>query len=178
MNADALVRRLEAFAGTLPSAVAGVTAEEARVRPASGAWSIVEIVNHLVDEECEDFRPRLELVLRDPAIPWPAIDPEGAAMSRRYQEHGLEESVARFVEERRKSVDWLRGRVARLGPDDPAWRRRYTHPKGWSVRAGDVFAAWAAHDALHLRQIAKRLHELAARDAGEFETGYAGEWKA
>ncbi len=178
MNADALVRRLEAFAGVLPAAVAGVTAEESRFRPPSGAWSIVEIVNHLADEECEDFRPRLELVLRDAALPWPAIDPEGVAVARRYQERDLEESVARFVAERRASVGWLRGRVARLGADDPAWRGTYRHPKGWSVRAGDVFAAWAAHDALHLRQIAKRLYELAARDAGEFETGYAGEWKA
>ncbi len=30
--------------------------------------------------------------------------------------------------------------------------------------------------ALHLRRIAKRLHQLAGRDAGPFETGYAGPW--
>jgi hypothetical protein len=35
-------------------------------------------------------------------------------------------------------------------------------------------ASWAAHDALHLRQIAKRLYELTARDAGRYSAGYAG----
>lgn len=30
--------------------------------------------------------------------------------------------------------------------------------------------------AVHLRRIAKRLHQLAGRDAGSFGTGYAGSW--
>jgi hypothetical protein len=39
-----------------------------------------------------------------------------------------------------------------------------------------LLASWAAHDALHLRQIARRLHGLAARDAGPYGVAYAGEW--
>jgi hypothetical protein len=50
------------------------------------------------------------------------------------------------------------------------------HPKVGATAAGDVMASWAAHDALHLRQIAKRLWELAGRDGAPFRTGYAGEW--
>jgi hypothetical protein len=35
-----------------------------------------------------------------------------------------------------------------------------------------------AHDYLHLRQIAKRMYQMAGRDAGEYSTRYAGEWRA
>jgi hypothetical protein len=41
------------------------------------------------------------------------------------------------------------------------------------IRAGDLLAAWAAHDAAHLRQIASRLIDLAKRDAGEYHISYA-----
>ncbi len=44
------------------------------------------------------------------------------------------------------------------------------------MHAGTLFASWLAHDALHLRQIAKRMYELAVRDAGSFDTKYAGDW--
>ena len=42
----------------------------------------------------------------------------------------------------------------------------------------DLLTSWAAHDALHLRQIAKRLFQLAERDGGEYNSRYAGEWRA
>lgn len=171
MDAGALIARMEGFAAALPAAVAGVTGADSRWKPPSGAWSILEIVNHLADEEVEDFRRRLELTLRDPSLPWPTIDPEGWAVQRRYNERELHESVDRFVRERRASLEWLRSLR------EPDWGRTYRHPRG-DLSAGDLMASWAAHDALHLRQIAKRLYELTARDAGRYSAGYAGAWGA
>lgn len=172
MNAAGLVASLEAFAGALPGAVRGLGEADARWKPPSGAWSVVEIVSHLADEEVEDFRRRLELTLRDPAAPWPGIDPEGWARERKYNERGLGESVERFLEERRASLAWLKG----IGEAD--WSRAHAHPALGSLRAGDLMGSWAAHDWLHLRQIAKRRYELAARNAGGFGVGYAGKWGA
>lgn len=170
MDAPALIARLEAFAATLPAAVGGLTAEAARRKPPSGAWSVLEIVNHLADEEVLDFRTRVELTLRDPSLLWPPIDPPAWAVERRYNERDLGESVARFAQERRVSVAWLRSLV------NPDWSRAYQHPKAGPLAAGDLLASWAAHDALHLRQIAKRLYELAERDGGGARVGYAGNW--
>lgn len=31
---------------------------------------------------------------------------------------------------------------------------------------------------LHLRQISKRMYQMAARDAGDYSVHYAGEWRA
>lgn len=169
MDAAAITGRLERFGPVLEALVAGM-GEEARWKPPSGAWSILEIVCHLGDEEVEDFRPRVFSTLRDPAAAWVPIDPEGAARARRYNEQDLAGATARFVTERRRSVEMLRGLA------EPDWSRAYMHPKLGPQTAGMVMASWAAHDALHLRQIAKRMWELAGRDGAPYGTGYAGEW--
>jgi hypothetical protein len=54
--------------------------------------------------------------------------------------------------------------------------RAYAHPKFGPLHAGMLLASWAAHDTLHARQISRRLHDLAARDAGPYSVSYAGEW--
>jgi hypothetical protein len=134
----------------------------------------VEIVNHLADEDRDDFRFRLRSTLEDPSREWPKTDPEGWAVQRRYIEQDLAESMARFERERAESLAWLRSLRS------PDWSRAYIHPKVGPVTAGELMVSWAAHDSLHVRQIAKRLFELAAKQ-GEpegFGTRYAGEWGA
>jgi len=137
---------------------------------AGGAWSILEIVTHLCDEEVDDFRARLRFTLENPQQDWPGIDPVGWAVERQYNLGNLEQAVARFVEERKTSVRWLR--ILR-GVD---WSQAHVHPKIGAIHAGDLLAAWSAHDALHTRQIAKRMHQLAQCRAGDFSTRYAGDW--
>lgn len=175
MNATAIFARLAAFPAAVRAAIACVSDADLRFKPShpgipQGPWCILEILNHLADEETDDFRIRLTLTLSNPAAPWPAIDPQGWAVSRSYLEQDPGETLDRFTTERARSVQWLRSLR------NPDWTRAHNHPKHGPIRAGDLLSSWAAHDALHLRQIAKRLHELAARDAPEFSTRYAGEW--
>ena len=103
---------------------------------------------------------------------WRPIDPERWAIERRYNEGQLSDAVARFTSLRKESLDWLRSL------ERPDWGRAHQQPQYGVFRAGDLLASWAAHDALHLRQIAKRMYQMAARDAGEYSIRYAGEWKA
>lgn len=173
MNTPPLIDRLERFPGVLHAAVSGLPEADARWKPPDGAWSILEVVCHLGDEEVDDFRARLAFVLERKTGHWPPIDPEGWARERRYNDKDLTAAVTRFVDERRRSVAWLRSLPAATD-----WSLAYEHPKFGPIRAGDLLASWAGHDALHLRQIAKRFWELAARDAPGFRTAYAGEWRA
>ena len=172
MNHAMLIASLERFGQMLPAVVRDVTDGDAAWKPPDGAWSILEVVCHLADEEVSDFRQRVALTLSDPNRPWPPIDPDGWAVERRYNEGKLGEVVSRFVSLRVESVEWLRSL------DRPDWTRTHQHPKFGPFRAGDLLASWVAHDYLHLRQIAKRMYEMAARDAGEYSTRYAGEWRA
>jgi len=167
-----VAKRMETFATALTSLLAGVSADEARRRPASGAWSIVEIVAHLADEECEDFRPRLQSLLKDPSAKWPPIDPERAARDRRYIERDLHTELRRFTGERSASIAWLHGLCS------ADWSAVYAISPPGPIRADQLLACWAAHDALHLRQVAKRLYELAEQDGSGQSIEYAGKWGA
>ncbi|MCC6322686.1 MAG: DinB family protein [Phycisphaerales bacterium] len=171
MNLERLVAKLEQFPKTLSAMVTVLSDDEARWKPPSGAWSVLEVVCHLADEEVDDFRTRVRLMQEDPAAPWPGIDPEGWARARAYTNKNLRAELDRFARERAESVRWLRSR----GSWD--WAVSALRPHG-PIRAGDLMVSWAAHDALHARQIAKRMYELAGEDGRPegFSTRYAGEW--
>lgn len=161
---------MRGFARAVRSLVGSLSDEDVRWRPEGGGWSVLEIVNHLADEESQDFRLRLTSTLDDPARPWPPIDPEGWVRERAYQERDLAESLERLVVAREETLAILAG----LGDAD--WTRAYQHPRGGSLSAGDLLVSFAAHDALHLRQLAHRLYQLALRDGPGFSSAYAGDW--
>lgn len=169
MNFQAIARQMEQFPPALQALLATLPAEDARQRGAQGQWSILEIVCHLADEEEEDFGQRVRLTLEDPTREWPKIDPESWASQRAYNERDLSAELDRFAAARAGSIAWLRSLTS------PNWDSTHEHPLG-NLTAGDLLASWAAHDALHLRQIAKRLYELTARDAPGRNIGYAGAW--
>lgn len=172
MNADALIDRLQTYPERLAALLRGLSIEDARWRPKLRQWSILEILNHLADEEAEDFRLRLTLTLEDPQQDWPPIDPQGWAIERSYNERDPHESLHRFTVERTRSIAYLRGLI------DPDWSIAHEHPKFGPIHAGDLLAAWAAHDVLHTRQIIKRLFQLIERDSEGYRTEYAGTWVA
>ncbi len=168
MDVAALTARMERMPAVLEDLLEGTSAEDVRWRPPEGGWSIVEILNHLVDEEVEDFRARLRCTLEDPAREWPPLDPEGIVASRKYQERNLRETLERFRGARADSLAWLATLPA------ARWDTAHVHARRGAMRAGDLLASWAAHDARHLGQLAKRLHALAVRDGAPYSVAYAG----
>lgn len=171
--ADLFVEQLAAFPTALRAMIERLSPEEVRWRPSASDWSIIEIVGHLLDEERTDFGDRLRRVLEDPKAAWPSIDPVAAAAARDDRTRDLPELLAEFEAARSESVAWL----CQLLAADPAvdWSVTKTDPRG-DLSAGDLLASWAAHDLLHLRQIAKRLHQTFDAIGDPFRIGYAGEW--
>jgi len=127
MHFAKLIDSLERFGRTLPIVVRDVTDDDSRWKPPDGAWSILEVVCHLADEEEFDFRKRAKLTLSNPSQPWPPIDPEGWAVERHYNDGILDEAVQRFGRLRTQSTTWLRSL------ESPDWKRAYDHPKLSSV---------------------------------------------
>ncbi len=169
MKLDYAMASLEANAARIAALVRGVGAEQARQRPGPDSWSIIEVVNHLYDEEREDFRARIEAVLQRPNELPPPIDPVGWVMARRYFERDLSESLDNFLGERQASLAWLRDL------EGANWEQPLHHPS-IKLRAGDLLAAWVAHDILHMRQLVE-LHYAATVIAAEpYSVDYAGDW--
>lgn len=162
--------RLAASAQTIRTLVEPVDPAQAGWRPAPGRWSILDVVNHLADEEAEDFRTRLDLVLNHPGEPWPPIDPEGWVEARAYAGRDLAESLARFREERTRSLAWLPSLHA------ADWTRSCAHPTAGTLTAGSLLASWVVHDLLHVRQLVRLHGAWVTARAAPHSTRYAGEW--
>jgi len=159
-------RNREVFTGLF----VGVSLEQARWRPAPDKWSMLEVINHLYDEEREDFRQRIQLVLADPTRPWPPIDPRNWVVSRAYNERELNPSLTNFLSEREASLTWLREL------SQPNWQTSNTGPNG-TLTAGDLLASWLAHDFLHIRQLARLHWQYVGAIADPYQTEYGGPWK-
>jgi hypothetical protein len=169
MDQNYFIEHLKHSAETIRSLTEGVSAEQARWKPEAGSWSILEVVNHLYDEEREDFRQRVDYFLNRPGEDFPPIDPQGWVTRREYNQRDLQESLGNYLTERRKSLDWL----PTLGQAD--WNIARTAPFG-QIKAGDIFVAWAAHDLLHIRQLVELHWAWTVREAQPFDVRYAGDW--
>lgn len=170
MHLDYFLDRLDKNRSVFESLLRGVQLDQARWRPSPEKWSILEVINHLYDEEREDFRQRIELVLADPTGGWPPIDPRNWVITRGYNERDLDTSLNSFFVEREKSVAWL----AQLS--SPDWRNSNEGPNG-TLRAGDLLASWVAHDFLHIRQLARLHWQYVGAVADPYQTTYGGPWK-
>ena len=170
MKLDEMIGQMALQAERIRALVEGVSDEQARWKPDAASWSILEVVNHLYDEERDDFRVRLDLLLHQPEIVAPPIDPQAWVTARAYNERDLGESLANFLAERRRSLDWLRG----LGAPDLA--AEIIMPWGAVYHPGDMAAAWVSHDLLHLRQLVELHWAWTQRTVAPYKSDYAGEW--
>ena len=118
----------------------GLSAEEYLWRPAPGKWCLLEVLCHLYDEEREDFRARVQQVLEAPDKPLVPIRPVEWVTERRYLEQDYEIMLGQFLEERDRSLLWLRSL------DNPRWENLHEHPKLGKMTAGKFLANWLAHD--------------------------------
>jgi len=138
-------------------------------RPAPGKWNLLEIVCHLVDEEREDFRARVQHALESRDTAPPPIDPVSWVTSRDYAGQDYQAKLAAFTNERSASIAWLQSQRS------PRWDSAFNHPQMGRVTARMFLANWLAHDHLHLRQIVRLEYERLKHESGE-DLRYAGEW--
>jgi hypothetical protein len=166
MDFEHLTGQMANNAKTILSLTRGVSVEQARWRPAPESWSILEVINHLYDEEEDDFRQRLDCMLHHPDRPWQSIDPKGRVAERGYNERDLEESVGNFLRVREDSLAWLRGLLA------PDWQAAPFE----RMTAGDMFASWVAHDLLHIRQLVELQWAYLVHTVRPHKVDFAGTW--
>lgn len=170
MDAKTLIAELELGIGMVQSLLAGVTAAEAGFKPTPETWSVLEVVCHLCDEEINDFRQRVDIILHRPGEAWPPIDPAGWVTSHHYAAQDFEAMKQKWLDERHKSLAWLKNL------ENPQWDTESTAPWGAPMKAGDMLASWVAHDGLHIRQLVELRRARVEKITKPYEIGYAGDW--
>lgn len=169
MNLKEMIHQLDINAKRIQWLVQDVSPDQGHYKPSQDDWSMVEVINHLYDEEREDFRQRVDTILHKPGDSLPPINPEAWVIEREYNLRALEPSLENFLEERGRSVRWLATLEA------PNWDLTFTKDD-FSIRAGDVMVSWVAHDQLHMRQLIELQRALTVRDSTPYQVDYAGQW--
>lgn len=164
-----MIQELESSTEIIRSLLMGISQEQARFKPTKETWSILEVTCHLHDEEGEDFREHLDFILHRQDEQWHVIDPQGWITSRKYNEQDFEGMKTKFFKEREQSLEWLQGL------SDPQWDTVYTSKFG-TLKAGDMLAAWVAHDNLHIRQLVELRRAWIERMTQPYAVHYAGDW--
>ncbi len=162
--------QLTTNASAIEQMVAGLDNETARWKPTENDWSVLEVMNHLADEEREDFRIRFQFIISGASGEPQPNDPIRKVTERRYNERDLQASVADYLNERKQSLEWLRGL------QDIPFDNKYSSPQGWSVSAGDMLVSWVAHDVLHMRQLTELKWGYQMHQFSPYDPEYAGDW--
>ena len=170
MNYDQITEKLETNALTFKGLLENISEEQTHWKASSEKWSLLEIVNHLYDEEREDFRQRIKNIFEDPKKEWAPIAPAEWVTKREYAKRDMKTSLNNFIEERKKSIDWLKSLKS------PNWKAIHTHPKLGEMSAEKLLANWLAHDYLHIRQITFMQWCYLSEIAPSIKLDYAGNW--
>jgi len=169
MDIGSVQNQMRTQGNAIAALAAELTYEQARWKPNPESWSVLEVLNHLLDEEILDFRCHLDHLLHTPEAPWPEIDPQGWVTQKRYNERDLDETLSKFNTERENSLAWL------STLEDPNWESKAAFPWG-ALSAGDMLASWLAHDLLHIRQLVELRYALNQQTSEPYHVEYAGKW--
>ena len=167
MNQAIIIGQLAKNADVFIAQLGGKSIEEYKFKPGPDKWCMLEVVCHLADEEREDFSVRIRSVLDDPLQELPGFNPLEWVSSRQYIEQDFEAKLTEFVEERKKSIEWLESF------SKPAWTNSYNHAKMGPLSAEFFLANWLAHDYIHIRQINRLSFEYLQHQAN-VDLDYAG----
>lgn len=169
MEHKKVIQALDNNIAVFNSMLSGIDSSICTWRPRPEKWNLLEIVCHLYDEEREDFRTRLKLVLENPELPLPSINPVAWVKERKYSDKNFLDTLDAFLDEREVSLKWLRSLSS------PKWENAHQHPK-FGPLSGNLFLSnWLEHDYLHQRQILNVKHEY-LKSISKEKLNYAGDW--
>ena len=163
------IHQMSVNAEALRVLLQSISAEQAAWKPDPQTWSFAEVAGHLYVEELGDFRCHLREVLHNPPLAWGALQPGPVAF------RGFDLDLGGFLTERQSSIAWLSSLPA------VAWDAAITASFGpaserVTFTAGDLLAAWVAHDFLHIRQVNELHFAWNAHRAAPYGVRYAGDW--
>lgn len=142
---------LEATAPTLQRLTGALDDAALDFRPAADAWTIREVLAHLVDDEAFIMRQRLARIGKEDRPHLAPHDEQRWYASRNTARDARDELLADFQEQRAASL----GVIRLLHPAD--WQRLGFQPEIGEFTAEGWLEHWADHDTVHLNQIEQTL---------------------
>jgi len=140
-------------------------------KPNAEKWSALEILCHLIDEEKEDFRFRMNFIIENQKPPLPSIDPVNWAVQRNYASQNFKEKFKAFFLERDQSLEYLDS----LDCQADYWNNTCEHQHFGLLTPEFFLNNWLAHDLLHIKQLTRLKYDYLTYKSKQ-RIDYAGQW--
>jgi hypothetical protein len=135
-----------ATAKKLNRLIKGVSAAKLRRRPASGRWSVAEILAHLADSEIARSW-RMRQILGAPGTPIQAFDQDAWAIAGHYEKRDPRKSIELFRVLREANLALLKS----LTPEQ--WKHHGMHAERGEETIEHIVRMFAGHDINHTKEI-------------------------
>lgn len=142
------LENLERTLEELPAAVRGLDEATLRRPERPGKWSVLQVVQHLADSDLV-WAYRVRRILADDRPAISGYDQDRWAERLRYADARVEDALEQFAAVRRANLRLLRA----LAPEE--WSRVGIHAERGEESIAHLTKLYAAHDLVHLRQIAR-----------------------
>ncbi len=155
---------LERTPQTLENFLSGLSQDWLQCDEGEGTWNAIEVIEHLIEGEKNNWIPRLEFILQEGGNrPFPPFDRYSHLTDR--SQLSIDQKLQEFKEIRMKNIRKLKSRVE----PDLHLELKGLHPEFGTVTIRELLSTWVVHDLTHIAQIVRVMAERYRADVGPWK---------
>lgn len=146
---------------TLEALLLGISDGWLTCNEGEGTWNAIEVLEHLIEGEKNNWIPRLEFMLQEGTNkPFPPFDRFSHLNS--ISGTSLEEKLLEFKKLRIENIQKLKELTFSVSQFELIGK----HPQFGDVKVRELISTWAVHDFTHITQIVRVMSERYRKDVG------------
>jgi len=160
-NLKEAIEVLERTPQTLESFLSGLSEGWLYCNEGEGTWNAVEVIEHLIEGEKNNWIPRLEFILKEGCNqPFPPFDRFSHLNDK--SQMSIDEKLQEFKEIRMQNITKLKSLIE----PELHLELKGSHPAFGTVKIRELLSTWVVHDLTHIAQIVRVMAERYRADVG------------
>ncbi|RKQ16928.1 DinB family protein [Ureibacillus endophyticus] len=159
-NLKEAIEVLERTPQTLEHFLSGLSDGWLYCNEGEGTWNAIEVVDHLIEGEKNNWIPRLEFILQNGSNqPFPEFD--RFSHLKNQSQRTIDQSLQEFKTIRMENISKMNTLI------EPAdFELEGYHPAFGTVKIRELLSTWVVHDLTHISQIVRIMAERYRSDVG------------
>lgn len=156
-NVDEAIEILERTPKALEAMLSGISDVWLHSNEGEGTWTVMEVMEHLIELEEDTWLPRLEFLLKEgESRPFPPFGRDSRKSTT------IEQKLYAFKIIRAQTIDKFKA-ISESGLN---LELTGLHPRFGVVKARELLSTWVVHDLTHTTQIIRVMAKRYTKDVG------------
>ena len=158
------IELLERTPQTLEYFLSGLSEGWLHCNEGEGTWNAIEVVEHLIEGEKNNWIPRLEFILQEISNnPFPPFD--RFSHLKNMSQTSIDQKLQEFKAIRMQNISKLKSMIE----PDLHLELEGSHPAFGTVKVRELISTWVTHDLSHISQIVRVMAERYREDVGPWK---------